>query len=79
MRLRMVCPQCTTVIHVRKSVCECGHVFTLKRGALITASNLTKRKRALKSLEDILRAQENNTTRMASMRSFDMQERFWRG
>ena len=77
MRLRMVCPQCSTVIHVRRSVCECGHAFTLKRGALITASSPTKCKRALESLEDILRTQENNTTRMANIRSFEMQERFW--
>ena len=36
MRLRKVCPQCSTVIHVRRSVCECGHAFTLKREARIT-------------------------------------------
>ena len=37
MRLRKVCPQCSTVIHARRSVCECGHAFTLKREAHITA------------------------------------------
>ena len=66
MRLRKVCPQCSTVIHVRRSVCECGHAFTLKREARITASSPTKRKRALESLEDTLR-QESNRTRIASM------------
>ena len=47
--------QCSTVIHARRSVCECGHAFTLKREARITASSPAKRKRALESLEDTLR------------------------
>ena len=49
MRLRKACPQCSTVIHARRSVCECGHAFTLKREARITASSPAKRKRALES------------------------------
>ena len=53
MRLRKVCPQCSTVIHERRSICECGHAFTLKREARNTASSPAKRKRALESLEDI--------------------------
>ena len=63
MRLRKVCPQCSTVIHARRSVCECGHAFTLKREARITASSPAKRKRALESLEDTLRGQESNNTK----------------
>ena len=39
MRLRKVCPQCSTVIHARRSICECGHAFTLKREARNTASS----------------------------------------
>ena len=74
MRLRRVCPQCSTVIHVRRSVCQCGHAFTLKREARITASSPAKRKRALESLEDTLRRQESNRTRMASMRASETQE-----
>ena len=31
-------------IHARRSVCECGHAFTLKREAHITASSHVKRK-----------------------------------
>ena len=69
MRLRKVCPQCSTVIHARRSVCECGHAFTLKREARIIVSSPAKRKRALESLEDTLRRQESNRTRMASMRA----------
>ena len=74
MRLRKVRPQCSTVIHARRSICECGHAFTLKREARNTASSPAKRKRALESLEDTLRRQENNRTRMASMRSSETQE-----
>ena len=57
MRLKKVCPQCSAVIHARRSVCECGHAFTLKREARNTASSPEKRKRALESLEDTLRKQ----------------------
>ena len=74
MRLRKVCPECSTVIHTRRSVCECGHAFTLKREARITASSPAKRKRALESLEDTLRRQESNRTYMASMRASETQE-----
>ena len=62
------------VIHARRSVCECGHAFTLKREACITASSPVKCKRALESMEDTLRRQENNRTRMTSMRDFETQE-----
>ena len=46
------------VIHVRRSVCECGHGFTSKREARITASSPVKCKRALETMEYILRRQE---------------------
>ena len=62
------------VIHARRSVCECGHVFTLKSEACITASSPVKRKRALESMEDTLRRQEKNRTHMASMRASEMLE-----
>ena len=74
MRLRKVCPQCSTVIHARRSISECGHAFTLKREARNTASSPAKRKRVLESLKDTLRRQENNRIRMASMRSSETQE-----
>ena len=73
-RLRKVRPHCNTVIHARRSICECGHAFTLKREARNTASSPAKRKRALESLEDTLRRQESNRTRMASMRASETQE-----
>ena len=62
------------VIHVRRSVCECVHAFTLKREARITASSPVKCKRALESMENTLRRQEKNRTRMASMRGSETQE-----
>ena len=62
------------MIHARRSVCECGHAFTLKREARITASSPAKRKRVLESLEDTLRRQECNRTRMTSMRASETQE-----
>ena len=43
------------VIYARRSVCECGHAFTFKREARITASSSEKYKRALESMEDTLR------------------------
>ena len=43
------------VIYARRSVCECGHAFTFKREAHITASSPVKCKRALESMEDKLR------------------------
>ena len=65
------------VIHARRSVCECGHAFTLKREARITASSPVKRKRALESMEDTLRRQEKNRTRMASMRGSETKEQIF--
>ena len=32
MRLRKVCPQCNTVVHVKRSCCGCGNVFIIMAG-----------------------------------------------
>ena len=62
-------------VHARRSVCECGHAFTLKREAhIMLYSSPMKRKRALESMEDTLRRQEKNRTRMISMRGSETQE-----
>ena len=78
MRLRKVCPQCNMVVHVKRSCCGCGHVFTLKRKARGSADKsmgkAVKRRRALQTVEDTLRRQEQNRTRMASMRASESQE-----
>ena len=51
MRLRKVCPQCNTVVRVKRSCCGCGHVFTLKRKVQVSADKsmgrAVKRRRAL--------------------------------
>ena len=52
----------------------CGHAFTLKREARITASSPVKCKRALESMKDTLRRQEKNRTCMASMRGSQTQQ-----
>ena len=61
MRLRKVCPQCNTVVHVKRSCCGCGHVFTLKRKVQVSADKsmgkAVKRRRALETVEDTLRRQ----------------------
>ena len=78
MRLRKVCPQCNTVIHVKRSCCGCGHVFTLKRKVQVSADKsmgkAVKRRRALETVEDTLRRQAQNRTRMASMRASETHE-----
>ena len=78
MRLRKVCPQCNMVVHVKSSCCGCGHVFSLKRKAWVSADKSTgkavKRRRALETVEDTLRRQEQNRTRTASMRASETHE-----
>ena len=78
MRLRKVCPQCNTVVHVKRSCCGCGHVFTLKRKVQVSADKsmgkAVKRRRALETMEDTLRRQAQNRTRMASMRASETHE-----
>ena len=79
MRLRKVCQQCNTVVHVKRSCCGCGHVFTLKRKVQVSADKsmgkAVRRRRALENVEDItLRRQAQNITRMASMRASETHE-----
>ena len=55
----MVCPQCNTVVHVKRSVCDCGHAFASKKSkARCTAvgepsENAMKRRKALLSEEEL--------------------------
>ena len=77
MRLRKVCPQCGTTVHVKWSRCACGHAFALKRKALLTADNqreLAKRRRAMEFVEETLQRQEQDGTHRASMRASETQE-----
>jgi len=55
---RKVRPQCNTVVHVKRSVCDCGHAFALKkRKARCTAvgepENTVKPRKALLSEEEL--------------------------
>ena len=43
MRLRKVCPQCNTVVHVKRSCCGCGHSVCLSGHAILAV-------RAIKSI-----------------------------
>ena len=74
MRLRKVCPQCNTVVHVKRSVCDCGHAFaSIKRNARCTAvwepENAMKRRKALLSEEELLVMKERDKVRKASKRA----------
>ena len=77
MRRRNVCPQCGTTVHVKQLCCACGHAFTLKRKALLTADNqkeLVKQRRTMESVEETLQRQEQARTHRASMRASETQE-----
>ena len=52
-----VCPQCNTVVHIKRSVCDCGHAFaSKKRKAQCTAvgepEHAMKRRKASLSEEE---------------------------
>ena len=34
--LSKTCPECNSSLHVRKSVCDCGHCFVLKRSKVLS-------------------------------------------
>ena len=55
MPLRITCTLCGTVVHVKKSVCVCGHTFRLQtktQVSVMTRKELaTKRKRAVESCD----------------------------
>ena len=73
MRLRKVCPQCNTVVHAKRSVCDCGHAFeekesTVSATAVGKPENAMKRRKALLSEEELLR-KERDKVRKASKRA----------
>ena len=41
--LMKACPKCCENINVKKSLCDCGHTFVLKRKASIDATRKSKR------------------------------------
>ena len=79
MRLRKVCPQCNTVVHVKRSVCDCGHAFaSKKRKARCTAvgepENATKHRKSLLFEEELLVRKERDKVRKASKRASETRE-----
>ena len=68
-RLRKVCPQCDTAVHVRRAVCGCGHAFLSKRRAQCTPKEEgMKRTRTLESEQDRLVRKDQDKLRKESMR-----------
>ena len=39
-KLTKVCPECSVSVNVKKSVCDCGHTFVLKRKVSIDATRI---------------------------------------
>ena len=79
-KLRKVCPQCSTPVHVKRAVCGCGYTFPSKRKAQSdsmlqamkhkTMDGLHKANvRASETPEQALNRQTQNRARMASMRA----------
>ena len=79
MRLRKVFPQCNTVVHVKRSVCDCGHAFaSKKRKARCTAveepENAMKHRKAFLSEEELLVRKERDKVCKASKRASETSE-----
>ena len=73
MCLRKVFPQCNTVVHVKRSICDCGHAFaSKKRKARCTTvgepENAMKCSKALLSEEELVR-KERDKMRKAGKRA----------
>ena len=85
MRLRKVCPQCNTIVHMKRSVCDCGHAFASlkKRKARCTAvwepENAMKHRKALLSEEELLVTKERDKVRKASKRASETVSRLCTG
>ena len=78
MRLRKVRPQCNAIVHVKRSVCGCGHAFALKRKAQYTSDKekvkVMKRRRALESEEETLMRKEKDKLHKLSKRVCETRE-----
>ena len=79
MRLRKVCPQCNTVVHVKRSVCDSGHAFASKAWkarctAVWEPENAMKHRKALLSEEELLVTKERDKVCKASKRASETRE-----
>ena len=73
MRLRKVCPECNTRLHVKRSVCGCGYAFPLKRKVQCNSDSgrlqTMKRRRVLESKEQTLTRRELDRVHKVSTRA----------
>ena len=72
-------PQCNTAVHMKRSVCDCGHAFaSKKRKARCTAvgepENAMKHIKALLSEEELLVRNERDKVRKVSNRASEICE-----
>ena len=76
MCLRKVCPQCNTIVHAKRSVCDCDHAFAMKAQctAVGKPENALKRREALLSEEELLVRKERDKVRKSSKRVSDIHE-----
>ena len=69
MCLRKVCTQCSTVVHMKRSICDCGHMSCIeeKVKARCTAvgepENAMKRRKAVLSEEELLVTKETKSVK----------------
>ena len=71
--LRKVCPQCGTVLHVKRAVCGCGHAFP-RKAEYIAKREAMKRKRTLESENEKLASKEQERLRKKRMRATETNE-----
>ena len=74
MRLRKVSAQCNTVVHMKRSVCDCGHERKAQCTAVGEPENAMKRRKALLSEEGLLVGQERDKVRKTSKRASETHE-----
>ena len=80
------CPDCSTVVHVRKLGCPCGHIFGKSKSLTVKcASKQTKqriianaasqaRKRALETKEESKQRKKSNAARLALKIALETQQ-----
>ena len=76
MPLTKSCPECHTVVNVKKTVCVCGHCFVLKLKVSYDTARKSKRiamksKRALETVAETMNRQEHVRVYIASKRSLE--------
>ena len=75
-----LCPQCGSMVMIKKSMCECGHSFILKKKKSpdlnynATRRIATQQKRALESSDQSLLRHINDSTRKAQKRAIETEE-----